>query len=64
MADLLASRISTILPGGRGVWVPMDHGAAAFPESGLEDTDSALDSVIEGGADAIVLEGQLASQPK
>ena len=55
MADLLASRISTILPGGRGVWVPMDHGASAFPESGLEDTDSALDSVIEGGADAIVL---------
>ncbi len=56
MADVLASRLETILPGGRGVWVPMDHSASSFPEHGLMDTDSAVDSAIEGGADAIVLQ--------
>ena len=55
MADVLAGRIEAILPGGRGVWIPMDHGASGFPEPGLEDTDSAVDFAIEGGADAIVL---------
>ena len=33
----------------------MDHGASAFPEEGLMDSDSAVDAAIEGGADAIVL---------
>jgi len=33
----------------------MDHSASAFPEYGLIDSDSAVDSAIEGGADAIVL---------
>ena len=53
MADVLAGRIEAILPGGRGVWIPMDHGASGFPEPGLEDTDSAVDFAIEGGADAV-----------
>ncbi|MBI88043.1 MAG: fructose-bisphosphate aldolase [Euryarchaeota archaeon] len=55
MTGVLSARLEAILPGGRGVWVPMDHSASAFPESGLEDTDSSVDSAIEGGADAIIL---------
>ncbi|RJU87821.1 MAG: fructose-bisphosphate aldolase, partial [Candidatus Poseidoniales archaeon] len=55
MADALANRLETLLPGGRGVWVPMDHSASSFPENGLMDADSAVDAAIEGGADAIVL---------
>ena len=54
MTDVLASRLETILPNGRGVWVPMDHSASSFPEQGLLDSDKAVDAVIEGGADAIV----------
>ena len=38
MTDLLASRLETILPNGRGVWVPMDHSASSFPEQGLLDS--------------------------
>lgn len=55
MADALASRLETVLPGGRGVWVPMDHSASSFPEKGLIDSDSAVDAAIAGGADAIVM---------
>ena len=56
MTDLLESRLETILPNGRGVWVPMDHSASSFPEQGLLDSDKAVDAVIEGGADAIVMQ--------
>ena len=56
MTDLLASRLETILPNGRGVWVPMDHSASSFPEQGLLDFDKSVDAVIEGGADAIVMQ--------
>jgi len=55
VADALAIRLETLLPGGKGVWVPMDHSASSFPENGLMDSDSAVDAAIEGGADAIVL---------
>lgn len=55
MGDQLSSRMETILPGGKGVWIPMDHGASRFPEPGLEDTISAVDAAIEGGADAIIM---------
>ena len=56
MTDVHASRLETILPNGRGVWVPMDHSASSFPEQGLLDSDKAVDAVIEGGADAIVMQ--------
>ena len=55
MADTLEDRLARILPGGKGVWVPMDHGASSYPEAGLEDMDSVVETVISGGADAIVL---------
>ena len=48
--------LSRILPDGRGVWIPMDHGLSGYPETGLNQMDYVIDSVIEGGADAIVLQ--------
>ena len=61
MADTLLGRLERILPGGRGVWIPMDHGASSFPVIGLIDTDTTVDSVISGGADAIVMQKGLVS---
>ena len=55
MADVLSARLEAILPGGKGVWVPMDHSSSAFPEKGLEDSNLSVDAAIEGGADAIIL---------
>ena len=36
MVDGLVDRLARILPGGKGVWVPMDHGISGYPEKGLE----------------------------
>ncbi len=52
----LSEALSRILPGGRGVWIPMDHGLSGYPETGLDRMDQVIDSVIEGGADAVVLQ--------
>ena len=49
-ADLL----SKILPGGRGVWIPIDHGVSDYPVQGLEDTESTIKSLISAGVDAII----------
>ena len=54
MPDALRERLKRILPGGKGVWVPMDHGISGYPEDGLERMDAVVDAIIEGGADAIV----------
>jgi len=54
MASNLASRLSRLLPGGRGLWIPIDHGLSSYPVEGLENTDEIVDAVIAGGADAIV----------
>jgi len=62
MTDTLEDRLARILPGGKGVWIPMDHGVGEYPEAGLERMDSTVDSVIEGGADAIVLHKGVLSQ--
>ncbi len=56
MADTLFERLNHLLPGGKGVWIPMDHGISGYPEKGLERMDEVIDSCIEAGADAIVLQ--------
>ncbi|MDP6871240.1 MAG: 2-amino-3,7-dideoxy-D-threo-hept-6-ulosonate synthase [Candidatus Thalassarchaeaceae archaeon] len=61
MADTLLGRLGRILPDGKGVWIPMDHGASSFPINGLVDTDAAVDAAISGGADAIVMQKGLVS---
>ncbi len=40
MADILASRLETLLPGGKGVSVPIDHSSSAFREIGCVEPDS------------------------
>ena len=54
MSGDLSSRLERLLPNGRGVWIPMDHGLSGYPEDGLDRMDSVVDSIIAGGADAIV----------
>ena len=54
MSGDLSSRLERLLPNGRGVWIPMDHGLSGYPEKGLENMDSVIDSVINARADAIV----------
>ena len=46
--------MAKILPGGRGVWVPIDHGVTDFPCIGLENVEATISSLIAGGADVIV----------
>jgi len=36
MTDNFEDRLARILPGGKGVWIPMDHGFGEYPEAGLE----------------------------
>ena len=54
MSGSLAERLERLLPNGRGVWIPMDHGLSGYPEDGLDRMDTVIDSIIAGGADAIV----------
>lgn len=56
MSETLFERLARLLPDGRGVWIPMDHGISGYPEKGLERMDEVVDSCIEAGADAIVLQ--------
>ena len=63
MAETLFERLGRLLPDGRGVWIPMDHGVSAYPEAGLERMDEVVDACIEAGADAVVLQkGALSHQ--
>ena len=63
--DPFKSALESLLPGGKGVWVPMDHGLTSFPVKGIERIDGAIDDCIEAGVDAIVLQkGVLSHQAK
>ena len=42
----------TLLPGGKGVWIPIDHGVSDFPVRGLENLDQLIGLISH--ADAIV----------
>ena len=55
-SDSRSDTLSKLLPGGRGVWIPMDHGLSGYPETGLDRMDSVIDFAIKGRADAIVLQ--------
>lgn len=54
--DEFHARLQHILPNGRGLWVPMDHGLSYYPEAGLDQMDEVIDAVIDGGADAVILQ--------
>ena len=46
--------LSKILPNGRGVWVPIDHGVSDFPVDGLVDVEATIKSLVSAGVDAII----------
>ena len=60
MADK-TSLLEKLLPNGKGVWIPMDHGVSDYPENGLEDTRSRIIELRDAGVDAIIAQKGLAS---
>ncbi len=48
-------RLKRIIPDGKTVIVPMDHGVSMGPVKGLENMQSTVDKLVEGGADALVI---------
>jgi DhnA family fructose-bisphosphate aldolase class Ia len=49
-----ATRMAKLLPRGRGVWIPIDHGASDYPIPGLTDTEDVIRSLVAAGVDGIV----------
>jgi len=65
MAKPLERRLDRILPGGKGVWIPLDHGISQYPEKGLEDINNIITQLIDSQVDAIVVhKGVLSHQMK
>lgn len=54
VAETKTSRLEQLLPGGKGVWIPIDHGASDFPCPGLEDLEQTIRGLVEAGVNAIV----------
>ncbi|MDP6200348.1 MAG: hypothetical protein QF531_06205 [Candidatus Poseidonia sp.] len=54
-------RLNRLLPNGRGVWIPIDHGASDYPTDGLEDLEGLIQSLIDAGVNAIVAQKGLVS---
>ena len=49
-----AQRLERLLPNGRGVWIPIDHGMSDYPSAGLEDTEHLIRELTSAGVNAIV----------
>jgi len=47
---------------GRTIIVPMDHGLTVGPIPGIEDMKKAIDQVVNGGADAVLMHKGIAEQ--
>ena len=54
MSGSLAERLERLLPNGRGIWIPMDHGLSGYPEDGLNRMDEVIESILAGGAAGVV----------
>jgi len=48
-------RLNRIMPDGKTVIVPMDHGVTNGPIRGLENMQTIINKLLEGGADAMVI---------
>ena len=57
-----AQRLEKLLPQGRGVWIPIDHGASDFPIPGLSDTEAVIRSLVNAGVDGIVAQKGVVSR--
>ena len=54
------SDTDTLLPNGKGVWIPIDHGVSDFPVKGLENLDELIPLIAH--ADAIVAQKGVVSR--
>ncbi len=52
--DDVEAQLEQLLPNGKGVWVPIDHGASEFPLDGLVDIKKTIQALINAGVNAIV----------
>ena len=46
--------MSKILPKGKGVWVPIDHGVSDFPIDGLVDVEDTITNLVSAGVNVII----------
>lgn len=56
-----SDRLDRLLPNGRGVWIPIDHGMSDYPTQGLEDTEQLIRQLVSAGVNAIVAQKGVAS---
>ena len=52
--------LESLLPGGKGVWIPIDHGVSDYPVNGLENLENLIQSISH--ADAIVAQKGVVSR--
>ena len=50
----------SLLPNGKGVWIPIDHGVSDYPVEGVEDLDDLIAKISH--ADAIVAQKGVVSR--
>lgn len=53
-AETLEARLEALLPGGRGVWLPIDHGFTDGVVPGIEALPARLPEFVTAGVDVIV----------
>ena len=55
--------LEEILPNGRGVWIPIDHGVSDYPVSGLENLEQLIIDLIAAEVDVIIAHKGVVPQP-
>jgi DhnA family fructose-bisphosphate aldolase class Ia len=57
-----AERLKALLPGGKGVWIPIDHGASDFPNAGLDDLEGLIKKLVRAEVDVILAQKGVVSR--
>lgn len=53
-SSLHAERLARLMPDGKAVWIPIDHGVSSWPVAGLADVETLFNELKAGGADAFI----------
>ena len=51
---MYAQRLQRLLPKGKAIWIPIDHGVSSWPVLGLGDIGELISDLKSGGVDAII----------
>lgn len=62
MAMNKEQRLASLLPQGKGVWIPIDHGASDYPNEGLEDLEGLIMHLIGAEVDVILAQKGVVSR--